>query len=108
MGYYQKRPVVVEAISFEELMEHGLAQCRIEGRQSSIINGKPWSFTYKGHPISHETDDCYIVPSLENPNGHHMTPNDVLITGTHGEIYPCKKHIFEDNYTEVTIGGPTS
>lgn len=105
MGYYYKMPIVVEAISFDELVEHGIAQCKAEGRESNIINGKPWSFTYKGHPISHEADDCYIVPSLENPNGHHMTPDDVLITGTHGEIYPCKKHIFEANYVKTDKDG---
>ena len=30
-----------------------------------------------------------------------MTPNDMLITGVQGEIYPCKKDIFEATYEDV-------
>jgi hypothetical protein len=30
-----------------------------------------------------------------------MTPNDMLITGVKGEIYPCKKDIFEATYELV-------
>ena len=44
---YRKKPVVIEAITFDELVEHG--------RQSgAIVNGMPWSFEYNGHPITHE------------------------------------------------------
>jgi hypothetical protein len=30
-----------------------------------------------------------------------MTPDDMLITGVAGEIYPCKKHIFERMYVSI-------
>jgi hypothetical protein len=30
-----------------------------------------------------------------------MTPNDVLITGVKGEIYPCKIDVFEATYEKV-------
>ena len=30
-----------------------------------------------------------------------MTRKDVLITGVHGEIYPCKIDIFEATYEKV-------
>jgi hypothetical protein len=56
----------------------------------------PWSFYYKGQPITYESNQCYIIPTLEGL--YNFTPNDVLITGIKGEIYPCKKIIFEATY----------
>lgn len=87
---YRKKPVVVEAITFAELIQHG--------RQSgaSIINGMPWSFTYGGWPVTHENDDCYIITTLEGLM--QMGRTDMLITGVKGEIYPCKADIFAATY----------
>ena len=93
MRSYTKKPVTVEAITFDELVQHG----RQNG--ANIVDGMPWSFTYKGWPISHERDDCYLIPTLEGT--HNMTPTDMQITGIKGEIYPCKRDIFELTYTPV-------
>lgn len=87
---YRKKPVVIEAITFDELVEHGLKQV------SATANGMPWSFEYAGKPITHENDGCYLIPTLEGTM--KMTRNDMLITGVQGEIYPCKKDIFESTY----------
>lgn len=89
---YRKRPVVVEAITFDELVIHG----RMNTEPSNIINGMPWSFKYAGHPITHESDTVYIIPTLEG--SMHFTPNDMLITGVKGEIYPCRRDIFDATY----------
>lgn len=93
MAKYSKKPVVIEAITFGELVEHGKAN------GGNIVNGMPWSFEYAGHPITHENDQCYLIPTLEGTM--HMTPNDMLITGVKGEIYPCKLDIFEATYDRV-------
>ena len=93
MAKYSKKPVVIEAITFSELVEHGKAN------GGNIVNGMPWSFDYAGHPITHENDQCYLIPTLEGTM--HMTPNDMLITGVKGEIYPCKLDIFEATYDRV-------
>jgi hypothetical protein len=90
MGLYRKKPVVVEAITFDDLVDYG------KGQTSNIVDGMPWSFTYKGHPITHENDQCYLIPTLEG--SHNMTPADMLITGVKGEIYPCKVDIFLATY----------
>ena len=97
---FRKKPVVIEAITFDELVAHGIKQCKDEGREDSIIDGMPWSFTYAGHPISHETNASYCIPTLEGTM--MMTPEDMLITGVKGEIYPCKREIFVATYDEVT------
>ena len=87
---FRKKPVVIEAITFDELVAHGLAHT------ANIVNGMPWSFTYAGHAITHETDDDYIIPTLEG--NMHFRRGDMLITGVKGEIYPCKPDIFAATY----------
>ena len=93
---FRKKPVVITAITFDQLVAHGTVQCKAEGRQSNIVNGMPWSFSYAGHPITHENDDCYLIPTLEGTM--KMGRDDMLITGVKGEIYPCKRDIFDATY----------
>ena len=108
MAKYRKKPVVIEAITFYELVEEGhkfIEENPTEGSYGFHDNGNeksglPWSFKYKGHPITHENDECYLIPTLEG--NHNMTPKDMLITGVNGEIYPCKIDIFEKTYELVT------
>lgn len=90
MAQFRKKPVVIEAITFDELVAHGLAS------GANVVNGMPWSFKYKGQPISHENDDCYLIPTLEGTM--KMGRKDMLITGVAGEIYPCKPDIFDATY----------
>ena len=90
---YRKRPIVIEAITFDELVAHGVAS------GTAIINGMPWSFNYKGQPITHENDDCYLIPTLEGTMKFNR--GDMLITGVKGEIYPCRANIFDATYEVV-------
>ena len=99
MGKFRKKPIVIEAITFDELVEHGVAQ------GAPCHNGMPWSFDYKGQPITHENDDCYLIPTLEG--SMRMDRGDMLITGVQGEVYPCKPDIFVATYeaAEGEAGG---
>jgi hypothetical protein len=90
MAKFRKKPVVIEAITFDELVDHGRAS------GANIVNGMPWSFSYAGHPITHETDESYVIPTLEG--SMLFTRDDMLITGVKGEIYPCKRDIFAATY----------
>jgi hypothetical protein len=90
MSKFRKKPVVIEAITFDELVEHGRAN------GANIVNGMPWAFSYAGHPITHENDDCYLLPTLEGTM--RFTRADMLITGVKGEIYACKLDIFAATY----------
>jgi hypothetical protein len=93
MAKYRKKPVVIEAITFGELVAHGMAS------GANVVNGMPWSFQYNGHPITHENDNCYLIPTLEGTM--KMDRGDMLITGVKGEIYPCKPDIFAATYEVV-------
>ena len=104
MAKFTKKPVTVEAITFQELVDHGRRVA-----PESINGGMPWSFTYAGHHISHENDTCYLIPTLEGTM--KMGRDDMLITGVKGEIYPCKRDIFEATYgvaLPVVDPGPDS
>lgn len=91
MTLYRKKPVVIEALTWQEFIDYGAAHATSYGP-----NGIPWSFSYNGHQVTHERDDCYLIPTLEGV--HNMTPTDMLITGVKGEIYPCKRDIFDQTY----------
>ena len=93
MPYYRKKPVVIEAITFDELVKHGVDS------GATVHNGMPWSFEYKGYSITHEDGDTYLIPTLEGVM--KFTRGDMLITGVQGEIYPCKADIFAATYEEV-------
>lgn len=97
MATFRKKPVVIEAITFDELVEHGRMT------SATLHNGMPWSFDYKGHPISHENDDCYLIPTLEGTM--RMARGDMLITGVKGEIYPCKPNRFAATYEPALSEG---
>lgn len=93
MAKFRKKPVVIEAITFQELIEHG------KQIAPNLGNEMPWSFEYNGHPITHENDKCYLIPAPEGDL--QFTPKDMLITGVQGEICLCKKDIFEATYELV-------
>ena len=90
---YRKKPVVIEAITFDELVEYGIKS------GGNIVNGMPWSFYYAGNPVTHEDDNTYIVPTHQ---GHvKFSRGEMLITQIDGEIYPCKMELFEATYEKV-------
>jgi hypothetical protein len=106
MAQFRKKPVVVEAITFDELVAYGIAN------GGNIQNGMPWSFKYvvgsvdedgvmrvTEHPITLENDDCYLIPTLEGTMKFQR--GDMLIAGVNGEIYPCKPDIFQKTYEAV-------
>ncbi len=96
---YRKKPVVVEAITFDDLVAHGKSEVLVKGE--TLVNGMPWSFKYCGHPITHENDYCYLISTKEGTMKMGIT--DMLITGVEGEIYPCAASIFIKTYDPVEV-----
>lgn len=90
---FRKKPVVIEAITFDELVEFG------KSAGADVVNGMPWSFAYQGRPVTHENDDCYLIPTLEGTM--RFERGGMLITGVKGEIYPCAGDIFAATYEAV-------
>lgn len=103
MARFRKKQVTINAITFDQLVAYGRAA------GANIVNGMPWSFDFHTsyvdedgtrrhlqHPITHENDDCYLIPTLEGTM--RLNRGDMLITGARGEIYPCKPDIFAATY----------
>lgn len=96
MRKYLIKQSEIEAMTFDELVEHGKRVYRENGQE--LVNGMPWSFEVNGYPVTHENDKCYIVNSLFS--SAHMTPDFVL--GFEGRsVRLIKKSLFEEMYTEV-------
>lgn len=93
MAKYIKKTVEIEAITYNELIKIGVANAY------DTADEKPIEFEYNGHIIKRWDDDRYIIPTLEGDM--LMTKDDMLITGVDGEIYPCKKEIFEKTYEKA-------
>lgn len=103
MAKYRKKPVVIDAYTFDEFVAIG------QSAVAEVMRGIPWSFDfttcveddkgnrhYKIHPITHENDDCYLIPTLEGTMKFNR--GEMLIVGVKGEVYPCKADIFEATY----------
>ena len=57
---------------------------------------------YRKKPViieAYQTDTELDIQTLEGVM--HANIGDYIITGVHGEIYPCKPDIFEKTYEEV-------
>ena len=85
MAKYVKKPVVIEAVTYEEFIKN--------------VHSKPIELEYNGYIIKRYDDDHYIIPTLEGDM--LLGKDDMLITGVDGEIYPCKKEIFEKTYEKA-------
>lgn len=86
----KKKPVVVEFMTFDDMVQYGLET------GDSIVDGIPWSFKVNNHPITHCSNDMYLISTLEGD--HWMKRNDYLCIGVRGEIYPIKIDIFNETY----------
>lgn len=83
MAKFKMKPMIVEAITFDELMQYGLTQTE------NVYNNMPWLFEYMGVPIIHETDDCYIIGGTDR-----FTKNHLLVI-KNNEISIVEKDAFE-------------
>lgn len=93
MAKFRKKPVVIDAITFDELVAAG---AEANPANAAVHGGYAWHFDYAGHPVTHESNDCYLIPTLEGVM--RFERGEYLITGVAGEIYPCKAEIFAATY----------
>lgn len=81
---YRKKPVVIEAVQWNGVEVSELT----EWIREALDNG-----TVTRHA------DNVVIHTLE---GDMLAePNDFIIRGVHGELYPCKPEIFEKTYEAV-------
>lgn len=85
---FRKKPAVIEAITFDELVAHGRAN------SANIVNGMPWSFVYGDAAVSHENDQQYLVMQPNHPMVK-VFPSTMLVTGETGQMYAMDRELFE-------------
>lgn len=93
MALFVKKPIKVEAITFEELVAHGIES------GGNIVNGMPWSFEYKGCQFTHENDDTYLFRSIAGLLSFHR--GEMLVIGDKGGLFPCEMESFSSIYDPV-------
>lgn len=85
---YRKKPVAIEAYMWQtELGNNRL----MNWLSQNGVDIKGWTFF----------DDYLLIPTLEGEM--KASPNDFIIIGVAGEVYPCKPDIFEQTYEEVQL-----
>lgn len=109
MGFYRKKPVVIEAVLFdgdfvgEPLGQGGRAMPRttplwlpatvctvtVEPTASTLREGDVVSFA-----------GALWIGTLEG--AHRVSAGDMIIRGIGGELYPCKPDIFAATYEAAT------
>lgn len=97
---YVKRQTPLVAITFDDFVQYG----RENG--ANIVNGMPWSFKYKGLPISHENDNRYLIPA-DNGASFNFTRDDVLVTFADGSTVPQPASEFASDYMPMTAEQPS-
>jgi len=111
-GRFRKRPVVVDAAEWRKNGDHPNDDCDIFQRPTGQ-NGKMMDYPGEGkvvryyrNPENSGNNRCVQcgetmhkhgwIDTLEG--GHIVCPGDIIITGVHGERYPCKPDIFWKTY----------
>lgn len=97
MGAFRIKPVVVVAITFDELVQHG----RDTG--ANIVGDMPWSFSYHGHAVSHENNECYLVNYHNGTTAVtlYVRPQDMLVLHSSGELTVTNTARFHSLYEPV-------
>jgi hypothetical protein len=112
MAKYIKKPVVIEATQWFKNGDHPQDNCHmIKPDLLSLLAFEPFKsegevVRYYRTPDKDDFKECNIchrqykehgwIATLEG--GHIVCPGDWIITGVHGEYYPCKPDIFEETY----------
>lgn len=69
----------IGGITFQDFVQYG----REHG--ANIVNGMPWSFKYKGFPVSHENDQCYLITTPKETL--RFEPDDILYFDVNGDLF---------------------
>lgn len=81
---------------------------------SDFVEGATRDVDYYRTPLRDGQDKCkHCSNTMHNhgwidtlEGGHIVCPRDWIITGVHGEKYPCKPDIFEKTYEPVGANAP--
>ena len=93
MAKYRKKPVVIEAIQYNNTNFSEIEKFVGKQLQSDLRSDAG----YKAGTVPPLID--VIIPTLEGDM--RASYGDYIIKGVNGEFYPCKPDIFEKTYEKV-------
>ena len=108
---YRKKPVIIEATQWFKNGDHPMDDCYIiqppndqsaflsEGKIVRYFRDPQLAGTYVCSRCNTLLHKHGWIDTLEG--GHRVCPGDYIVTGVHGEHYPCKPDIFEKTYEKV-------
>jgi hypothetical protein len=103
MGFYRKKPVVIEARRYDNSFVEAFAVYQwVESQVGSFdVNSPDDPIPNAGVSID-ASDGSMVIATLEGLM--KVSPGDYVIKGVQGEFYPCKPDIFHETYEEVDNG----
>ena len=110
MGFYRKKPVVVQADVFQWGMEDGLIRYNEYIPKDALSYPEDMRLSDSGYLKRYDielqqrgfSEGENWVPYIETLEGKmRIGEGDYIIIGIQGERYPCKPDIFEKTYDEV-------
>lgn len=98
MAKFCTKTIFVEAITFDEFVAYGIAN------GGNVVNGMPWSFSYKDRGVTHEDDNSYLICSPDALGGiMEFRRGDMLVTDRDGNMSTCSLDVFECIYEPSNI-----
>ena len=92
MAKYKRKQTEVEAVNWDEFIEYGKEQA------DDLIEGMPWSFNYKGNPVTHENDQQYYITSSVGGGSYYMEPRKMLVMYDDGSVNTLSEFHFNQFY----------
>jgi hypothetical protein len=81
-GFIEAVAINCETITFGQFIQYG----RDNG--ANIVGDMPWSFNFRGYPVTHENDRCYLIGA--NADQLRLTPDDLLVVNPDGSLATIK------------------
>lgn len=95
MAKFTKKPVTIDAYTYDEVVAFAKA-----------AEGRPFLLNGAKQKIKPTLKKDFIIETLEGIMD--FTKDDMLVINVEGEIYPCKKHIFDEIYNEAQSSSPAN
>jgi hypothetical protein len=93
MSKYRLKFNEFEAVSFDELVAHGIASGANVVHPAAGGRRMPWAFEWQGQHVTHENDDCYLVG--EHSVRFNRGP-DMLVSTPDGDVDVMEADLFNE------------
>ena len=109
---FRKKPLVIEATQWFKNGDHPQDACEMFDAGDGAFQGEGHIVRYFRRPDVSGTSKCEACGKIMDIHGwiddarnggaaHIVCPGDWIITGVHGEMYPCKPSIFDATHEPI-------